>query len=64
MTTPQPTVKLSTFCSNTDEQKLAAAPLVHLLTAQQVIKYVCPARSQTILLTPADQKPKDNDFSL
>ena len=42
----------------------AAVLVVHLLTAQQVIKYFCPARSQTILQTPADQKPKDNDFSL
>ena len=37
----------------------AAALVVHLLTAQQVMKYVCPARSQTILKTPAE-----NDFSL
>ena len=59
----QGTVKLSALCRNREERKLIA-PTVHLPTAQHVIRYFYPARSQTILQTPADRKPKDNDFTL
>ena len=53
----QATVKLSAFCRNTEERKLIA-PTVHFPTAQHVIRYFCPARSQTILQTPTDRSPK------
>ena len=41
-----------------------AAPTIHSLTAQHVVRHVCTGKSQTTLLKSVDQKPEDNDFTL
>ena len=40
-----------------------AAPTIHSLTAQHVVRHVCTGKSQTTLLKSVDQKPEDKDFT-